>query len=335
MLPVTPRPTTPPTCSPPPSTSGKVRRSATAPTSSGSARRPAAWKSAAARREKPTPPRSLTPGAVDEAVAAAEALVTDEPLREGGWAVLIEALAGAQRYAEALRAFQRAAAVLAEVGLEPSNRLREAEQIALSGDATRRRLSDGEPHTPAAPRRFHPPIVPSSFIGRDDDTDLVVDLLENARLVTLTGPGGVGKTRLALEVARRAEERFELGACVVELAPVEDPTAVPDVVVASLGLTTDGRSAVELLPKVGALDVLIVLDNAEHVIEHVAATVERILAGGPAGAHPRHEPRTSLPSTASTFGPSRRSPATARSRPHRSCSVNGHRLSVRRQTTPW
>ena len=93
----------------------------------------------------------LHAGRVDEAVAAAEALVTAEPLREGGWAVLIEALAGAQRPADALRAFQRAAAVLAEVGLEPSTRLREAERGALSGDATRRRPPDGDRRRSAAP----------------------------------------------------------------------------------------------------------------------------------------------------------------------------------------
>jgi predicted ATPase/DNA-binding SARP family transcriptional activator len=223
----------------------------------------------------------LQAGRVNEAVAAAEALVTAEPLREGGWAVLIEALAGAHRYAEALRAFQRAGRVLAEVGLEPSARLRDAERIALSGDATRQRAPANTAPPPTAPRRFHPPIVPSSFIGRDVDIDLVVELLDDARIVTLTGPGGVGKTRLALEVARRATERRELGACVVELAPVDDPASVADVVVASLGLTPDGGPAAELLPKIGALDVLIVLDNAEHVIEGVAATVERILAGGP------------------------------------------------------
>ena len=94
------------------------------------------------------------------------------------------------------------------------------------------------PQPPATPRRFRPPIVPSSFVGRDDDTDLVVELLEHARLVTLTGPGGVGKTRLALEVARRASDGFELGACFIELTPVENPAAVADVVVAALGLTS-------------------------------------------------------------------------------------------------
>ena len=232
----------------------------------------------------------LRAGRVDEAVAAAEALVTVEPLREGGWTVLVEALANAQRGAEALRAFRRAADALAEVGLEPSKRLREAERVALSGDATDDRASGVPPRPPATPRRFLPPIVPSSFVGRDDDTELIVELLERARLVTLTGPGGVGKTRLALEVARRATDGFDLGACVVELTPVESPAAVADVVVAALGLTPHGRPAAALLADVGALDLLIVLDNAEHVIDGVADTVERILAGGPAARDSHHQP---------------------------------------------
>ena len=222
----------------------------------------------------------LRAGRVAEAVAAAEALVTVEPLREGGWAVLIEALAHAQRYAEALRAFRRAADALAEAGLEPSSWLRESERVALSGAATRAPLSGVQP--PITPSRFRPPIVPSSFVGRDDDTDVVVELLDHARLVTLTGPGGVGKTRLALEVARRASDGYELGACFIELTPVENPAAVADVVVAALGLTSYGRPAAELLANIGALEVLIVLDNAEHVIDGVADTVERVLAGGSA-----------------------------------------------------
>ena len=78
-------------------------------------------------------------------MAAAEALVTAEPLREGGWAVLIEALAGAHRTAEALRAFQRAADALADAGLEPSSRLRDAEQVALRGDTARDRAAGVRP----------------------------------------------------------------------------------------------------------------------------------------------------------------------------------------------
>ena len=132
--------------------------------------------------------------------------------------------------------------------------------------------------------------MPSSFVGRDDDTRLIVELLDHSRLVTLTGPGGVGKTRLALEVARRATERYELGACVVELAPVDEPAAVPDFVVASLGLIADGRPSVEILTGIGALDVLIVLDNAEHVIDGVADSGRAHPGRRPRGADPRHEP---------------------------------------------
>jgi predicted ATPase/DNA-binding SARP family transcriptional activator len=222
----------------------------------------------------------LATGRIDEAVAAASALTTAAPLREGGWAVLVEALAAAHRTAEALRAFRRAAAALGDAGLEPSARLREAERIALSGEAIRGRVANADPTERAQPQRFDPPVVPSSFVGRGDDTRLIVELLDDSRLVTLTGPGGVGKTRLAFEVARRAAEHHEFGACVVELAPVDDPAAVPDIVVASLGLLALGRPSVDMLTGIGALDVLIVLDNAEHVIEAVAAACQLVLAGG-------------------------------------------------------
>ena len=220
----------------------------------------------------------LRTGRHEEAVAAAEALVAAEPLREGGWAVLIEALAGAHRTADALRAYRRAAAALAEVGLEPTRALRDAEQIALN-DAAPRRAAE-TPSDVGRSDRFAPPLVSSSFVGRDDDVELIAELVCNTRLVTLTGPGGVGKTRLALEVARGDTQRTELGSCLVELASVANPAAVPDAIVTTLGLSADGRAAVEILPSVGDLDVLIVLDNAEHVIDATAAAVECILSGG-------------------------------------------------------
>lgn len=217
----------------------------------------------------------LAAGRTDEAAAAAEALVADEPLREGAWVHLIEALAASQRSADALRAFQRAKAALAEAGLDPSGGLRAAETAVLTRapapppSATQPLLGE--------PERSVPPAMTSSFVGRDADRDRIVDLLDRARLVTLIGPGGVGKTRLALEVARVAAERTSQGARVVELARVSSADEVPDVIVASLGFSADGVSAVEMLDRARRLDLLVVLDNAEHVIDAVAETVERLL----------------------------------------------------------
>jgi predicted ATPase/DNA-binding SARP family transcriptional activator len=221
----------------------------------------------------------LRAGRVDDAVAAAEALATSDPLREGGWALLIEALGNAHRTADALRAYRRATAALAEAGLVPTQRLRDAEREVLRDGP---RLAAPAALDPQRPGRFVPPLVSSSFVGRDDDTRVLVDLVGTTRLVTLTGPGGVGKTRLALEVARRAAPRAELGACFVELASVADPAAAPDMIVTALHLTAHGRPAADLLASVGELDVLLVLDNAEHVVDAAASAVVRILAGGAA-----------------------------------------------------
>jgi predicted ATPase/DNA-binding CsgD family transcriptional regulator/DNA-binding XRE family transcriptional regulator len=113
----------------------------------------------------------------------------------------------------------------------------------------------------------------TSFVGRHRATSEVADLLEEYRLVTVTGPGGVGKTRLAGEVAGRVAGRFADGVWLAELAPVADPAQVPGVVAAALGVR-------ELpgVPLVGALacvlarrQLLLVLDNCEHVIGAAAA----------------------------------------------------------------
>jgi predicted ATPase len=80
------------------------------------------------------------------------------------------------------------------------------------------------------------PAALSSFIGRDGPLREVAGLLEQHRLVTVTGPGGAGKTRLADQVARRAADRFADGACLVELAPLQDEAQVAAVVAAALGV---------------------------------------------------------------------------------------------------
>ena len=122
--------------------------------------------------------------------------------------------------------------------------------------------------------------APSSFIGRESELDAVTTELKSHRLVTLTGVGGVGKTRLAIEVAARLADEFPDGVWLFELAPVGDPAAVPDAVAAMLGITQQpGKSVSESVAT--ALDGrvrLLVIDNCEHVLDAAADLIEAILA---------------------------------------------------------
>ena len=120
----------------------------------------------------------------------------------------------------------------------------------------------------------------TSFIGRESEVAELQAAIKAHRLVTLTGVGGVGKTRLALEVAGRLVDEFPDGVWFFELAAVSDPAAVPDAVAAVLGITQQpGRSVAESVA--AALEGrvrLLVLDNCEHVLDAAADLIEAILA---------------------------------------------------------
>jgi non-specific serine/threonine protein kinase len=124
------------------------------------------------------------------------------------------------------------------------------------------------------------PAVLTSFVGRDGPLREVADLLAGHRLVTITGPGGSGKTRLAGTAAQQVENRFADGAWLVELASVQDPDQVAGVAAAALGVHEQpGLPAGEALARVLARQqVLLVLDNCEHVIGAVAALCAGLLA---------------------------------------------------------
>jgi predicted ATPase/DNA-binding CsgD family transcriptional regulator len=124
------------------------------------------------------------------------------------------------------------------------------------------------------------PAALTSFIGRAGLAREVAGLLAEHRLVTVTGPGGVGKTRLAGEVARAVAGRFADGAWLAELAPVRDPAQVPGVVAAVLGVREQpGVPAVETVARVLARQqLLLVLDNCEHVIGAAAELCAGLLA---------------------------------------------------------
>src|SRR5215470_12699438 len=122
-----------------------------------------------------------------------------------------------------------------------------------------------------------PPML-TSFVGRSVELDKVADLLARYRMVTVTGPGGMGKTRLAGEVAQRVADRFADGVWLAELAGVADPDLVPAAVAAALGLQHTGGPVMEALAEVlAARQVLVVLDNCEHLIDAVAGLCGTLL----------------------------------------------------------
>jgi predicted ATPase/DNA-binding CsgD family transcriptional regulator len=133
---------------------------------------------------------------------------------------------------------------------------------------------------PAAGGMHNFPAMRTSFIGRAGPVRELAVLLEQDRLVTVTGPGGSGKTRLAGEVARQVAGRFADGAWLVELAPVHDPEQVPAVVAAALGVREQpGMPAGGALARVLAhQQLLLVLDNCEHVIAAAAGLSAELLA---------------------------------------------------------
>ncbi|GLY90606.1 BTAD domain-containing putative transcriptional regulator [Actinoallomurus iriomotensis] len=218
-------------------------------------------------------------------VAELEALVTAHPLRERLRAQYMRALGAAGRQADALATFEDARRTLAEeLGVDPSEELREAHLDVLRGAPTGPR--------PTARTNLRARLT--SFIGREKELDRVGRLLEENRLVTLTGPGGAGKTRLAVESADRLADRMPGGVWLAELAPVGDAGEVPQALLAALGLRehaligsmrgTAPASTDPVERLVAALAgerLLIVLDNCEHLIDACARLADRVLADCP------------------------------------------------------
>lgn len=221
-------------------------------------------------------------------------LCADHPLDEPLQALRIRALRDAGRTAQALAAYDEVRTLLADrLGTDPGPALRALYEGLLHQD----------PPAPApAPRtapRGNLRARLTSFVGREADIAALREDLTRARLVTLLGPGGAGKTRLSQEVAESVgPDAWPDGVWLAELAPVDDPEAVPEAVLTALGgretvlrgagaeeLRAAERSAGEPLARLtercSGRRILLLLDNCEHLIEAAAALADHLLARCP------------------------------------------------------
>jgi predicted ATPase/DNA-binding SARP family transcriptional activator len=211
-----------------------------------------------------------------EVVGELEGLLAEQPTRERFAGQLMTALYRSGRQNEALEVYQRARTRLAEeLGLEPGPTLKALQaQILDQAPALQLGVADRPSASTRHRSRRRVPLPATPTIGRDQELrDVTVLFNESgARVVTLTGPGGVGKTRLALVVARALEHEFEDGVCWVELAGLTRWEDVGSTIVRALNATpVGGESTIDTLARyVADKQLLLVVDNFEHVLESAA-----------------------------------------------------------------
>ena len=234
----------------------------------------------------------LASGRHREVVGELEARADRDPLDERAHGQLMVALYRDGHQAAALATYRRLRDRLGEeVGIDPSDDLQRLHERILRQDAdlvpaaarpdsTRPSAASGDAAAPVGVRG-HP--ARADLIGRDEDLPAVVDLVGATALVTLIGTGGVGKTRLAEQVAVAAAETFPDGVVVCPLASVRDPDSVASAVIDAVGARhPGGRPAEEtLVAALGTRRLLLVLDNCEHLLGAVSPLVETIIAACP------------------------------------------------------
>ncbi|MFH8754120.1 BTAD domain-containing putative transcriptional regulator [Streptomyces atroolivaceus] len=239
----------------------------------------------------------LAQGRAGHVLSDLAGLCADHPLDEPLQALRVRALWDAGRTAQALAVYEEVRALLADrLGTDPGPALRALYEGLLHQDPP----APAPVPLPARPGNLRARLT--SFVGREADMADLREDLTRARLVTLLGPGGAGKTRLSQETAETVAASWPDGVWVAELAPVDDPEAVPEAVLSALGARetvlrgagAEGLRAVERSSVAGAGSalahltehcsqrrMLLLLDNCEHVIEAAARLAEHLLARCP------------------------------------------------------
>ena len=233
----------------------------------------------------------LSLGRHGEVIGELETLCREHPLRERLWELLIIALYRDGRQAEALRAYSDIRDRLVdELGIDPSPALQEIEGRVLDQDpALTATVPTPLPLAAALTVAGNLREQLSSFIGRNAELAQLSETVRTCRLVTLVGPGGVGKTRLAVEVAASLREGYRDGAWLVELAGVTEPEGVAPAVAGALGASASALgspyspgSTVDLIRHhLSGRSLIVVLDNCEHVIDQAAGLAESLVGEVP------------------------------------------------------
>ncbi|MFD5584214.1 BTAD domain-containing putative transcriptional regulator [Streptomyces sp. NPDC127063] len=224
-------------------------------------------------------------GRASEAVEVLRALIGDDPLHEPAYRALMRVLAEAGRRGEALAVYEGLRNVFREeTGSDPDPQTRRLYRVLLADSVEvpePQARSPGRRHAGSSRRRLPAPATP--LIGRERETAEVEQMLGRSGLFTLTGAGGCGKTRLALAVAARRGDDFRDGAYFVDLAGLAEPDLVPEAVATALDIQLPpyggGRDA--LIGQLGEREMLLVLDNCEHLIDACAALASQIIARCP------------------------------------------------------
>jgi predicted ATPase/DNA-binding SARP family transcriptional activator len=217
----------------------------------------------------------LALGHHEELIAEIEVLVADSPLRERRWAQLMMALSRSGRRADALAAYGRLRDVLREeLGVSPSAPIRELESQIL--------LEDQSLDAPISPPARTVPTPLTPFIGRERHIPAIRRLLDEHRLVTLLGPGGVGKTRLAIEVADTDPDRWTDGVWWIDLSHSDGASALTQLVT-TLGIVpAPGMPPHEgLLRFAKTRSMLLVVDRAERDVVDVGPLLTELLESAP------------------------------------------------------
>jgi len=207
----------------------------------------------------------LSLGRHDEVLAEARALAEAQPYRERPHELAILTLYRAGRQADALEHYAHVRARLDdELGLEPGSALRDLQRRILQQDPALA-VTGGAVDSPAGML----PVPPNALVGRARELDELASLLTGRgdRLIVLTGAGGSGKTRLAVEAARQVAGSYANGALFIELAPLRDPALVIPTIAHEVGLAVgSGDDVLDVLAATLATqETLLVLDNVEHV----------------------------------------------------------------------